>query len=160
MDFDTIWRQDAWRRQVSENSARLAMVWGSSTTTGSGSILFEDAIEFGITFIEQPMVSYGTVLLNPDAVMDLANAVLPLATGMVVEWVRDANDFWVGAHVALSVQLPMPETPPDDTEMTFEAYADGISAAALSYATTANAIQMEHHFTFAGTAMKDVESDT
>ena len=42
-----------------ENRARLAWSWGRFDSTGSGSVEFEDAVDFGLTFIEQPYVSTG-----------------------------------------------------------------------------------------------------
>jgi hypothetical protein len=123
--------RESWRAQVNENSARLAYAWGVTTTTGVGSLAHEDEIDFGLTFIEQPMVSYGTVVTNqiewePDDTDSLLQ--MPGATGFVFSWRQDPRGFYVGAHVGVTV-----------------------TGGELD-------VELEHHFTFMGIAMKDVTS--
>lgn len=128
---EVFYDREAWREQVAENSARLAFAWGTAITTGQGSIALEDDIQFGIAFVEKPMVSYGYELLNRtdfEADDDTEiNPVIPNAAGCVYEWDIDGRGLYVGAHVAVNV------------------IGDDV-------------IEIEHHFGFTGVAIKDLDA--
>lgn len=124
--------REAWRRQTNENSARLAYAWGVSTSTGVGDLSHEDAVEFGITFLEKPMFSYGCVLVGRTDWEDDeggADVAMPTSTGFVYDWRIDGRGFYTGALVGVTVLA-------GDT-----------------------AVSLEHHFTFMGVAIKDLDAD-
>lgn len=144
--------RERWRDQINENSARLAYSWGETTTKGSGGLAYGEHIKFDITFLERPFMSYGYVITKlgkralstggggstnaraaadegrDEEEADISDLVdLPQSTGFVYRWVQDAKDYYVGAHVGVVV-----ESASDNDEL-------------------------EHHFTFMGNAMKDVD---
>lgn len=135
-DFDNRRETDNRNR---ENASRLAMANAVFTTTGIGSVQYEDRVPFGLSFIEEPIVSYGSGtdvddladLLNLD---DTDDVPMPITSGLVVNWDQDENDWYIGAWVAVRVWFP-----------------DSIDASI--------AIQVEHHFTFQGIATKSIPVD-
>lgn len=127
----TDYEREALLHSVGENSARLAFAFGWATSTGSGGKAFEEHVRFGLTFIEKPVFAYGYEVqaYDPD------EEYFPTAHAFVYEWIQDARGFYVGAYVAVQVDLPSP----DLLEVPAPA-------------------QVEHHFTFSALAMKDVAS--
>jgi hypothetical protein len=134
------------RRQKSEqnreNSARLAQAYAVFTTTGQGTFQYEARVDFAITFTEQPIVSYGSAL----DIDDLANLLdiededtcpIPQCSGSVINWDQDDRDFYTGCWVAVRVDFPL---------------QDAIDPSAQP--------EVEHHFTFAAIAMKDIPTNT
>lgn len=123
-----------------ENSARLAQVFQRFETTGQGSVEFEERVDFGLTFIEEPYMNYGAQV-DIEALQDLLGLApevqpsLPLSSGMVTAWDQDDRDFYTGAWVAVTVFFPDILVPPDTP------------------------VYMSHHFTFTAIAMKDVPVD-
>ena len=133
-----------------ENSARLAMAYATFSTVGSGSIQNGDRISFETTFIEMPYMSYGAVI-DVEQVMDefgydpefvessgsgnpQENVPLPLCTGYVTEWDQDERGFYIGCWVAVRVYYPGEELA----------------------SVTDPQIEIDHHFSFAANAMKDI----
>lgn len=121
-----------------ENSARMAQAYAVFETTGQGTQQFEDRIDFGLTFIEKPVVSYASSI-DVEALADLlgiedeTETPLPNTSGFVTHWDQDERDFYVGCWVAVRVNFPFydyvdPELQPD----------------------------VEHHFTFSAVGMKDI----
>jgi hypothetical protein len=126
---------------TNENRARLAQAYGSASTTGQGTIQLPDVIDFNTAFIEKPYVSYCAVV-DPDALADAFGlddpdiVPMPNCSGFVVHWDQDERDFYVGAWVAVKVVFD---------------YYDLVAIDALP--------PVEHHFTFAAVAMKDIPVD-
>ena len=126
-----------------ENKARLAQVFGKYRTTGQGSIELDARVDFGLTFIEEPFMHYGTYL-NIDALADLLNLdpgvtpPLPICSGHVTAWDYDDKDLYIGAWVAVSVYFP----PTSETTVPPELQPE-----------------IEHYFTFSGVGMKDIPLD-
>ena len=127
--------------QDDENSARLAQCYALFTSTGLGSYQHPGRIAFDVTFIEKPFVSYAAAV-DPE---DLSDAVgfggsdevpLPHCTGYVTGWDQDERDLYIGCWVSVRVHY-------SDT--------DGVEADVQP--------EIEHHFTFAGIAMKDIPTD-
>lgn len=125
------WMQrEAQRRQVAENSARLAFAWAVATTTGQGSMAFDKVLDFGLAFAERPMVSYGFIINNRtdfEDDNDGSNPIVPISSGSVYEWVQDGRGLYIGAYGCVNVIC-------DDV------------------------IELEHHFGFSGLAIKDIGS--
>jgi hypothetical protein len=125
-----------------ENRARLAYAYARYATEGVGSTQFEDAAEFGLTFIEKPFVSVGAEV-NLD---ELAEALgideealdipLPHTSAFVVDWDRDERGYYVGAWCAGVVTFPQTLTLPEGF-----------------------LLEVTHHLTFAGVGIKDVPLD-
>lgn len=89
------------RDQLAENKARPAWAYGSATTTGVGSKLFARRINFGVTFYEKPMMSYGYEIVDADT----DATVQPQCTGFVYDWVQDERGNYIGAYVGVNVSL-------------------------------------------------------
>jgi hypothetical protein len=86
--------------QIAENSARLARVSVIYKTTGAGSVVEGDAFMFGIPFPDHPpAVMYGSVLSDVASPTDVP----AFCSGSVYQWVQDANNMYVGAHVCVLV---------------------------------------------------------
>jgi hypothetical protein len=141
MLFDDLERRVAEKEAIQENSARLAVASGRFTSTGQGSVEFEKRVDFGLTFIERPFVSYGTVI-DLDELGDLLDVPggdsvpMPLVAGFVTSWDQDDRGFYVGAWCGARVYFA-----PTDL-----------------VAYDINPV-IEHHFTFQAIALKDVPID-
>jgi hypothetical protein len=129
-------RQDTW-----PDTGRTTAGWPASrppvTPTGSGVVEFEDPIEFGVLFIEEPRVHYGSYC-NADDLRNAADLLpndplpLPTMSGSVTEWDQDENDHYVGCWVAVSVYHPT---------------------------LLIDSLAVTHHFNFHGIALKVVGHD-
>lgn len=141
--FEDLERRRGEVERTRENSSRLAEAFAKFETTGQGTIEFEDRIDFGLTFIEEPYMAYGTQI-DLDALSELLDVdpgttpPLPLCSGMVTKWDQDDRDYYLGAWVAVIVYFP-----PGDT---------------IAVPTTIQPT-MQHFFSFTATAMKDVSPD-
>lgn len=124
-----------------ENRARLAQSYVVYTSTGQGSLRFRRPFSFGLTFVEEPRMSYGCVI-DIDELGDKLDVeggevpTLPHSTGYVVDWDVDNRGFYVGASLAVRVTFPVEDLVP----VTLK-------------------VDIRHHFTFSGVAMKDVPVD-
>lgn len=124
-----------------ENSARFATAYAEYESTGQGGIEFGKRANFGLTFIEKPVVSYGAVV-DLDALSDLLDVdpkdmpPLPIVTGYVTEWDRDDRGFYIGAWCAARV------------------FFDPLDAVAADVN-----VRCEHDFSFTAVAMKDIPLD-
>lgn len=130
-----------------ENSARLAQSYATFITTGVGSMQHEDRISFGTTFIERPFVSHAAVI-DTEQVRDQMQRneeqdefPLPLVTGYVTEWDEDERGFYIGCWLAVRVFYSLEDLTVESEELPV--YLDP-------------KIEVEHHFTFAAIAMKDI----
>lgn len=131
----------------SENSARLAQAYANFTTTGLGTLQYEDRVDFGTTFIERPFVSHAAHIdmdltsqeMQREA--DDDNVPLPLITGYVTEWDQDERGFYAGCWLAVRVFYP-------DTDLI-------LTGGELDFPLDPK-VEIEHHFTFAAIAMKDI----
>lgn len=125
-----------------ENSARIAEAFGRFRSTGQGSIEYPERIDFGLTFIEEPYMSYGSYIDLDDLDDKLENEAgttvppLPVCSGFVTEWDRDDRGFYVGAWVAARVWFPYEANVRPDLE-----------------------VEIFHHFSFKAVAMKDVDPE-
>lgn len=132
-------RQDDLARHR-ENHGRMASASTVVNTTGVGVIEFDDPIEFGLIFVDQPRVHYGS-FVDADDLRNVAelgpNDPLPLprVSGSVVAWDQDENDHYVGAWVAVSITSDLVDIDQLD------------------------AIGVSHHFDFHGVALKVVPVD-
>lgn len=127
-----------------ENSARHAQAFAQFHSTGQGALEFHQRVDFRTTFIERPFVAYGSEV-DVDELAELLDhdsdtndmPPLPLACGYVTDWDTDERGFYLGAWCAVRVHFPPEAEVP-----------------------TTVPVEMYHHFTFAGIAMKDVPLDT
>lgn len=99
----TDYEREAKRQQVAENSGRLAFAYGQSTTTGSGQLVHPEQIDFGCTFVERPMFSYGFVVIETEVAFDDDAAYFPASSGFVFEYQQDERGLYIGAHVGVRV---------------------------------------------------------
>jgi hypothetical protein len=130
-------REEVERHQ--ENSARLAEAFARMKSTGQGSIEFSERVDFGLTFIEEPYMSYGCYL-DLDELDDLldneqgtTSPPMPLCTGFVTDWDRDDRGFYVGAWVGVRVWFPYESNVWPELEL-----------------------EIMHHYSFKAVAIKDV----
>lgn len=141
MVFDAFDQRAADIARHRENRGRLAFAFGNFTTSPNetGSVVFRRRIDFEVNFTEEPAVAYGNSFslddfqLAYDDTYDVEDETeipeLPMATGFVTEWDINNHGLYEGAWCAVRVDWP----------------------------DTAIAVQMHHHFTFGGTALKDVD---
>ena len=123
-----------------ENAARVAMAFARFETLGQGTLEFEERIDFGLTYIEEPFVSYGCqldmdVLASAIGLEDGETPPLPQSTGYVTDWDIDERGFYTGAWVAAAVFDGTGLIPPDVD------------------------VVIDHHFTFQAIAIKDIPLD-
>lgn len=132
----TVFRRDdaAARAATRENSPRLAQEHATFSSHGWGEFEVAKPDMFSATFIEEPAVSYGYAL-DGDTLVPKR---FPRAFGGVSKWALDEKGFYIGAWVFLVVDTLSP------------AIIAGVPAVDPGYDIT-------HSFTFAGTAIKDVE---
>lgn len=126
--------------ETKENSARLAHAYGQVFTTGQGTIIFPDMLDFETTFIERPYVGHSSVI-DVEALTDVLQLgdfpiMFPVVAGFVTEWQQDERDMYTGAWVGIRVNFPA---------------EDLIDPTAP--------VQIEHHFTFSAIALKTVPVD-
>lgn len=120
-----------------ENKGRLAFAYSRFTTEGSGTVEFEECIDFGLTFVERPFVSVGHQI-DVEAARELfgvdpdGDVLLPQVTGYVTDWDTTDRDHYVGCWVAISVTSSV----------------GGVEAYPM--------VKIQHDFTWSGTAIKDV----
>lgn len=140
--FPNTWfpEREAWNSQVSENSARGALAWGTAQTSGSGELLIEDPIIFDVTFIEQPIVMYGFAIDDDEKLIE---GRFPRVSGGVYRWIRDERDFYVGAHVYVTVATADPILAAQSTNVPADFATDP-------------GYDLTHSFTFSGVAMKEI----
>lgn len=150
MFFDALENRIGELERYRENSARFAEAFAKFRTKGLGSIEFKKRVNFKVTFIEEPYMSYGCFIntqhleeLFEEAAqaenMDYASKTppLPLCSGFVTEWDIDKDtNFYVGAWVAVRVWYP-----PDTIQLPTE---------------LGSLVKVFHHFTFKAVAFKNV----
>jgi hypothetical protein len=91
-----------------ENRGRMASCSVTVVTTGTGVVEFEDPIDFGMIFVEEPRVHYGSMvdsddLRNAASLTDADDLPLPVLSGSVVSWDIDDNGHYAGAWVAVHI---------------------------------------------------------
>lgn len=142
MTFNAIVDHDGWNSQMRENAARGAWAWGTAHSTGWGEVVIKKPIMFGLTFVTVPFVSYGFELENDNQLEDDR---FPRCSGGVVRWVKDKRDFYLGAHVMVTVATADPIQAAVSLHNEERVYVD----TQLDYDIT-------HHFTFFGLGIKDI----
>lgn len=135
--------RENWNSQNRENSARGAWAWGTATTNGWGELLFPKPIRFGLTFVTPPFVSYSWVMHDDD---DLVDNRFPRCSGGVARWMQDKRDFYTGAYVMVTVATADPLLG-----------ALSLDKAETTYLTDPG-YGIDHHFTFFGLAIKDINA--
>lgn len=135
--------RDEWQTQVADNSARGAFAWGTAHSHGWGEIIIEDAIDFGVTFVHQPIVLYGFALENDDQWVD---GHAPRSNGGVLNWITDENDFYIGAHVYVTVTTADP---------ILAAQSAQFDTVAIDWGNDPG-YDLTHSWMFSGLAIKDM----
>lgn len=141
-------RQEAERHR--ENSARLAHSYAQFVSVGQGQTEYPKRVPFDLTYIEMPFVSYGCVFdldlwneqVDDGTSEDEGPAPLPHCTGFVTQWDKDERGFYLGCWVAVMVTFPA---------------EDGVLG--MPAVDPALKPEINHHFSFAGIALKDVPPD-
>jgi hypothetical protein len=134
-NFNTPWegisQHFAERQRLAENSARPADVFSMTPTMGSGETQVEDAIDFGLVFIQEPVMSYG-YRVDEELGDELVPGNFPRSWGFVSDYVTNARGHYLGAYVSLIVEA--------------------LGAPPPNYAIT-------HYFRFQGIALKALPAD-
>jgi hypothetical protein len=126
-----------------ENSARLASAYADYLSDGQGSIEFGRRARFGVTFVDQPFVSY-CAAVDLDALSEQLgldpkdDAPIPVVSGVVTDWDQDDRGFWTGAWVGVNVYFP--------------------PTSAVVVGVDIN-VRCHHFFTFTAVAIKDIPLD-
>jgi len=137
--FDDLERRRAETDRHAENSGRVAEAFARFTSTAQGSIEFGDRVDFGLTFIEEPYMSYGGKIDLDDLDDILGNdpssltPPMPISSGYVTDWDRDDRGFYVGAWVGVRIWYPYEANVAPEVQFS-----------------------MDHHYSFKAVAFKDV----
>lgn len=136
MSFTTPWQSiqahQARVEQMRTNAARHATSYTAVDSRGSGELLHDECIEFNTTFIHEPMVAHGWAL-DGDALIEGS---YPRVSAGVYRWRRNRRGYYTGCWLFFTVDVPGDLVDPD-------------TGNALGY-------NINHYFTFAGTAIKDL----
>lgn len=97
--------RERWNSQTAENAARGAWAWGTVHTHGWGEIVLPEPIMFGLTFVHPPVTAYGFALNDDD---QLVEGRFPRCSGGVLRWVMTPGEFYIGAHVFVTVATADP----------------------------------------------------
>lgn len=84
--------------QAQENSARLAGIFTTYTTTGQGQFLLAREMIFNAPFALKPNVTYCPVFENMAGF-----TIWPRCNGWPRSWTQDAKGMYTGAHMAVTV---------------------------------------------------------
>ncbi len=127
------------RQRHANNSARHAFSFHRLETTGWGQIEFDEVLRFDLSFTQRPFMAYG-YYVESDALVEHG---YPHCAGLVTEWDQDARGLYIGAWVAVSIQLGVANYPlsQDVAQEDWPAYV------------------IEHDFTFQAVAIKDLPLD-
>lgn len=146
-----------------ENASRTAEATGRFRSTGTGSLEFPTRIDFGVTFVTKPGVSYGSeidvdelegvlenyagdndytdemkALFTPDN----GTPMLPFTSGFVTDWDTDQKGFFIGAWCGVRVGYgPILGT---------------VGEAVSGFVIPEPQVVVIHHFRFSAVGMKDV----
>ncbi len=123
-----------------QNAARHAFAFHRVETTGWGQIEFDQALEFDLSFTQRPFVAY-SYYVESDALVDYG---YPHCAGFVTEWHRDTHGLYIGAWVAVSIQLGVSNYDYFKINKPATGWPDYI---------------IEHDFTFQAVAIKDLPLD-
>lgn len=118
-------------QQVDENSARLAKAFAMYDSTGWGEFTVPTVFDFGLTFVEEPSVSYGYAL-DGDTLVDTR---FPRCWGGVYKWKLDIKGFYTGAWVFFIVETQSSFIDTGEADPNYD---------------------INHYFTFEGVAYKDL----
>lgn len=147
---ETMAGREDWNAQTRENSSRGAWAFGTATSKGWGELLIAKPIMFGLTFVQTPYVSYSFAMDDDNQLVDNR---FPRCSGGVARWIQDSRNFYVGAHVMVTVgtsdpilsaaslwnqQMLVPPVPSD--------YIDAVE------------YDLTHHWMFFGLAIKDINA--
>lgn len=130
--FDAFEDRNARRESIRENTSRHAWTMAHVTTTGWGEVRIADRIDFGMTFIEKPLVTYGYAV-DDDTLVETR---FPRSFGFVARWDTNKRGHYTGCWVALVVDTQSAFLSTDVTEEP-------------NYA-------LDHYFVFMGIGMKNV----
>jgi hypothetical protein len=118
-------------RRNAENSTRHGYAYAKFDSTGWGEFAFPDCFEFGLTYTEEPYVSY-SYSLDGDSLVDTR---FPRSMGGVYRWKLNNRGFFVGAWCFVCVDSRSPFIATSEREPNYA---------------------LRHYFSFAGMAMKDL----
>ena len=133
--FETFQSQrgrEAAKATQGENLARLATVISTADSTGWGEFVVPERVDFGLAFIEMPAISHGVSLDGSK----LVPTRFPHCDGGVYEWDISPKGLYRGAWVWITVETR-------GAQLATDVLDDP-------------GYEIVHHFTFVGTAMKDI----
>lgn len=148
-DETTAGRED-WAAQTRENSARGAWAFGTAQSGGWGEFMFPKPIMFGLTFLREPFTSYGHALVDDNQLVDNR---FPRCTGGVARWVQDSRDFYIGAHVFVTVGTSDPIL----SAASLWNQQMLVPPVASAYVDEVN-YDIVHHWMFFGLSIKDINA--
>lgn len=97
--IEALERRRGYIEQLRQNTSRLAQSYNSVSTNGNGMLRLKTVVTFNCTFLEQPVVHYGSVLQS-----DLIEDDYPKTHGTVYDWQTDEKGFFIGAWVYVVVE--------------------------------------------------------
>lgn len=136
--FQQLEQRERDRRRNLSNAGTNTGAFAKFSSVGQGPFEFEEMVEFAVTYIEEPFMSYGSGI-DVDDLRDLLDydddevPPFPVCTGFVTNWTQDQNDYYVGAHVGVRVTFPtdIPVSTDVDVEVTHYFRFEGIALKGL-----------------------------
>lgn len=86
--------------QVAESQPRPSRVNFTVSIRGAGEtrLIGNRAIQFGVMMLDEPAFSYGVIATGP-----VAQGAMPMATAIVLDYVKNQNGLYVGAEMGFVV---------------------------------------------------------
>lgn len=126
-------KNQANRDATKENAARPATQYFHQQTTGTGFIRATVPVTFEITFLDEPVFSYGAAVASMPNGADYQD---PFAFATLRAWLRNDRGFYVGCYMSYNVSVN---------------FIDGSAGATPK-------VTMVHHLSFYGMAYKAMTS--
>lgn len=107
--------REAQRETQAANSARLSFSCHHQASNGVGHFTIDEPVIFDMPFLARPFFAEGAVVKTAP---DLSTWGLPQGSACVWQWERNVKGHYIGAYLALSVQVDLLSggfylTPPD-----------------------------------------------
>lgn len=157
----TAWDEQQYYRDrqtaITQAGARMGRSLHRVLSKGAGQVHLPNPLSFQLTFTEQPTFTSGVAI----GTGQLADGSYPIVTVGVSNWQVDARGFYTGAWLWFGVTMaPTHVTAgPADTLTGAEQAIFVSSMTAVEQAIAMANVQLEHHLSFEGLALRDVNFD-
>jgi hypothetical protein len=130
---------------IAANGAKVGRSLHWLLSRGAGEMHFIQPIPFQLTFVNKPLFTSGVAL----ATGQLTSGAYPVVSTGVFKWQGDSRGFYIGAWIWIAVGFA-------DTQLGTSS-TDAVDATARAAAL--NKLELEHHLSFEGLALRDINYD-